>query len=264
MLSHVDMAIVETAESHQEIAELISDRGWWNPILLELFADTAIEEISLSNSIISPSIGPGPLLTHFFRQGTFTRLSRLTLKGIPLSLYDISLLRLLPQLMLLNVSNTQATTTHLLHLATHAETLSVLDISGNPLIDDDCRVPLTALTRLKSLYLRGTAVTMPCLRLLVYALPSECRLMTIPQSCLDYFNDRGKRYCISIPTGYVQDPRQVAGLSMSALKHNLELHKQANRDIMLTGTRIDLVDRLKGMLCARVADGRIVARVGKG
>ncbi|KAJ9666542.1 hypothetical protein H2201_003465 [Coniosporium apollinis] len=91
---------------------------------------------------------------------------------------------------------------------------------------------------------------MPCLRLLVYALPPECRLMTIPQPCLDYFNDREKRYYIAIPASYVQDPRQVAGLSMSALKHNLELHKQANKDIMLTGTRVDLVDRLKGDIFA--------------
>jgi hypothetical protein len=47
------------------------------------------------------------------------------------------------------------------------------------------------------------------------------------------------------------------------LKKNLELHKKANADILTTGSKVDLMDRLSSLLCARVADGMVIRRVGR-
>ncbi|KAL2356048.1 hypothetical protein BJ546DRAFT_588422 [Cryomyces antarcticus] len=260
---HPDLQKVRSATTSDDLAKLLSNHGWWTPFVLGLFTDKPVQEISLSRSVDALS-SPSPYLAQLFRQGTFAQLSNLDLSGIPLSLNDVSLLRLLPRLVSLNIANTSATDHHLLHLATHAARLTHLNLSNNAAIDDDCRVPLTALHKLGSLYLRGTGITVPCLRLLVYALPPECRFVTLPQPCLDQLNAREKRYCAAIPAGYVQDPRQVPNLTLAMLKRNLELHKEANRDVQLTGSKVDLVDRLMGLLCARVADGRIAKRVGKG
>ncbi|TKA71889.1 hypothetical protein B0A49_03352 [Cryomyces minteri] len=256
---HPDLQKVRSAKTSDDLARLLSDHGWWTPFVLGLFTDKPVREMSLSRSVDALS-SPSPYLAQLFRQGTFSQLSTLDLSGIPLSLNDVSLLRLLPRLVSLNIANTSATDHHLLHLATHAATLTHLDLSNNAAINDDCRVPLTALYKLENLHLRGTEITVPCLRLLVYALPPECRFVTLPQPCLDHLNGREKRYCAATPAGYVQDPRQVPNLTLAMLKRNLELHKEANRDVQLTGGKVDLVDRLMDLLCARVADGRIAKR----
>jgi hypothetical protein len=101
------------------------------------------------------------------------------------------------------------------------------------------------------------------MRLLVYALPPTCRFVTVPQGCLDYLNDRSKYYCQSIPTGYIQDPRHVPSLTLPVLKKNLELHKKFNRDITVGGGKVEMVERLMGILCGRIADTGIAKRVGR-
>lgn len=227
-----------------------------------MFANKRIQSLSLSASIGSRG-NPTSSLMQLFRMEGFSHLTEVNISRLPLSLEDISLLRLLPQLSRLDVSFTNATNIHLLHLAIHASTLRELNISGNEQINDDCRVPLTALVNLQALHLRGTIVTVPCLRLLVYALPESCRFITLPLSCLNFFNNLHTRYSTSIPDGYVEDPRRVPNLTLPQLKKNLELHKKANDDILLTGSKVDLVDRLMALLCARVADGRIIRRIGR-
>jgi hypothetical protein len=197
-------------------------------------------------------------------QGKFARLSSLCITGTPLSHLDLAHLRLLPALTSLSLSSTNLSTLHLLHLVTHAANLRDLNISMNPSITDDARVPLSALTALASLHLRGTSITIPCLRLLVYAMPSACRFITLPQECLNYLNARSQRYRVDIPVGYVQDPRDVPNMTLTNLKKNLELHKAVNGDIATGGTKVEVIERLMGVLCGRVADGRIARRVGRG
>ena len=165
--------------------------------------------------------------------------------------------------MSLDLARTGISTLHLLHLITHAPTLRELNISSNPSIMDDSRVPLSALPRLVFVHLRETAITMPCLRLLVYALPSKCRFVTLPQGCLNYLNDRNRHYSVSLPAGYAEDPRHVANLPLALLKKNLELHKKCNQGIALSGSKSELVHRLMSILCGRVADGCISKRIGR-
>ncbi|KAI9827635.1 MAG: hypothetical protein M1819_006924 [Sarea resinae] len=257
-----DLSPITEARTQEEIATILSDRGWWSPSILSCFEHEPIWSISLTGSIKTDHLR-ARFFSAFFSLGTFVTLSNLNLSRITITVDDISSLRLLPALETLNLSSTDIGTHHLLHLATHAQTLFDLNISGNPLINDDARVPLTALWRLTALHLRGTSITMSCLRSLVYALPLACRLITLPQPCLSYLNARGDYYSTSIPLGYVQDPRHVPNLTLEALKKNLALHKAVNRDVMLTGSKIDLVDRLRGLLCRRVADAKVAKQVGR-
>jgi hypothetical protein len=260
---HPDLRKVGRLKTSEDISKLLSAHGWWTPSLIRTFADSPVASMSLSSSIESsnPSFS---LLEGFFRQGKFAHLSSLCITGTPLSHLDLAHLRLLPALASLDLTSSSLSALHLLHLVTHAATLRDLNISLNPSINDDARVPLSALSVLTSLHLRGTSVTIPCLRLLVYALPSACRFITLPQGCLHYLNTRSRRYCVDIPVGYVQDPRDVPNMTLNNLKRNLELHKAANRDIATGGTKIEVVERLMGVLCGRVADGRIARRVGRG
>jgi len=260
---HPDMWFIRSARSSKEIANILSEHGWWSPLLLGFFVDKPVDEILLSHSI-DPQGHPTAYLAQLFRMGAFAQLLRLDISHVSLSLHDISLLRLLPRLSSLNISSTNATNHHLLHLATHEGTLRDLNVSGNVAINDDCRVPLTVLSKLQTLHLRGTGVTVPCLRLLAYALPIDCRFVTLPLHCLNFLNNRHRHYCTAIPAGYAEDPRKVPNLALPMLKKNLELHKKANADILTTGSKVDLMDRLSSLLCARIADGRVIRRVGRG
>ncbi|KAI9787746.1 MAG: hypothetical protein M1839_000278 [Geoglossum umbratile] len=260
---HPDLRKVGRAKTTEEVSRLLSTHGWWTPPIIEIFADSPIATISLSSSIglLAP---PSSLLERLFRQGKFALLSSLCVTGTPLSHLDLAHLRLLPALTSLSLSSANLSTLHLLHLVTHAANLRDLNISLNPSITDDARVPLSALTALTSVHLRGTSITIPCLRLLVYALPPACRFITLPQECLDYLNARSQRYRVDIPVGYVQDPRDVPNMTLGNLRRNLELHKAVNRDIATGGAKAEVIERLMGVLCGRVADGRIARRVGRG
>lgn len=105
---------------------------------------------------------------------------------------------------------------------------------------------------------------MPGLRRLVLNdLHQSCRLLSIPAHCIDHLNTRKERYMVDIPTGYVQDTTQVAAMTMPNLKKNLELHSKVNKDVQVTGTKVELVNRLGAILSNRAADLRIVEVLGR-
>lgn len=105
---------------------------------------------------------------------------------------------------------------------------------------------------------------MPGLRRLVLNdLSQSCRLFSIPSHCIDHLNTRQQRYLVDIPTGYVDDPNNVAEMTMPNLKKNLELHAKANRDVQVTGTKVELVNRLSVILSNRIADLKIVKVLGR-
>lgn len=232
--------------------------------MLKLFGLTVITELTLSKSLsLASSISCSSVLGVFLQPGYFGSLQTLSLSKIPLSLKDIACLRMLPCIKALDLAATRLTTPHLLHLATHAETLEKLNIASNPDIDDDSRVPLSALRQLQSVSLRNTSITLPCLRLLIYALPQACRLVTLPSVTLEYLNSRTRRYSVQIPEGYCSDPRQVPNMNVGTLKRNLEIHKRVNGDIVISGSKAEMITRLTAILCNRVADEKISNRVGR-
>lgn len=260
--NHPDLLTLESIKTCDDIADFISTRGWWTPHLVELFSKTTVARISLSLSIDPPE-GPFLYTKAFFKQGDFACLASLSFARVPLSHSDLLSLRLLPRLTTLNLAATGVSSQHLLHLITHAEMLQDLNISSNSLVTDESRVLLSALPQLQVLHLRDTSITMSCLRHLVYSLPSTCRLITVPQACLDYLNHRSQHYCQQIPAGYIQDPRHVSDLTIPLLKRNLDLHKKFNRDLVVGSGKAAMVEKLMGILCGRVADGCIAKRIGR-
>jgi hypothetical protein len=122
------------------------------------------------------------------------------------------------------------------------------------------------MSSLKSLYLRGTSFTTPALRRLVTEdLPKGCRLLSIPAPTIEALNSRGERYSIEIPggQGYLEDPALVGSQGVEVLRRNLELHKRCNNDIQTSGTKVELVGRLRGVLEKRRGDERILAVLGR-
>lgn len=68
---------------------------------------------------------------------------------------------------------------------------------------------------------------------------------------------------VDIPAGYVQDHTHVAAMSMPNLKRNLKLHSGVNRDVHVTGTKVELANRLVAILSNRRADLGIVEVLGR-
>jgi len=260
-----DVAEIENLRKPDDIAALLSRRGWWTADILELFGQTSIAELSLSKTLSTSSFTASTTVLGAFLRSPigFECLQTLSLSKVSLSLKGIACLRMLPCIKALDLAATRLTTQHLLHLAIHADTLERLNIAMNPTIDDDARVPLSALGHLRTISLRDTSITLPCLRLLVYALPQGCRFMTLPSATLEYLNSRTRRYCVQIPQDYCSDPRQIPELNVAVLKRNLELHKRSNSDVTITGSKVEMVTRLSGILCNRVADEKIASRVGR-
>ncbi|KAL7276272.1 hypothetical protein RUND412_000738 [Rhizina undulata] len=257
------------SESVNEAANLIDKKGAWSPELVEIFRDTNIETFDLSSpaspfGTFIPHIPPARTLEVFFQQNTFLNLKSLNLRNTPINNDDVALLRLLPALVNIDLTNTGIDTQALHHLVCHRHNLKIMHIAHNSGIDDDARVALSAFRHLEALYLRGTSFTMPGLRLLATKhLADSCRLMSIPAGCIEYLNNRTDKYALEIPSGYVQDASLVGSLTAPNLKRNLELHAKFNKDVVITGGKADMVGRLVGLLQARNADERIVGLLGR-
>lgn len=258
-----------------DIAEAVTAHQLWSPQLLTLFRETDVEALTLQSS--NRFFDPAPLLRSFFDKDTFLRLSRLSLSHLSLDGDSIANLRLLPALKSLDLSNTGIHNHALCNLVCHSPTLTELNLSNNPRINDDARVPLSALYALTHLYLRGTTFTMPGLYRLILDLEARpqpthpfesaeppppprppCRLASIPAGCLDALNSP-PGYAVQIPQegNYVKDPRLVGDLDTRALKRNLELHAAVDKRIGLTGGKVAMVERLRGILERREGDARL-------
>ncbi|KAI5793863.1 hypothetical protein DFH27DRAFT_567583 [Peziza echinospora] len=281
-----------TTEDPDELAQHLTAQRLWTPELLAEFQHTAVTRIVLTPP--GPTAPAGhdytPLITVFFNTGVFTALTYLSLSPLSFVTHSqISLLRILPSLKHLDLSSTHISTRSLYHLSPHWKTLTTLNITGNPGISDEAYGPLTALDNLENLYLAGTSFSMPGLRRLAtlqkeataariaelaFELPSstpprpptQCRIMSIPRACEDYLNSlqRAPRYCPSIPAGmgYVTDSRMVDNLQLEALKRNLALHAKYCKDVGVTGSKVELVARLKGILENMAGDARFLRAMG--
>lgn len=264
-----ELVLLADKDATQGAADLIAKNDCWSPELLDCFRASDLTSLNLS----SPAAPHGELalrdpfseiVKKLFQQDKFSSLAVVSFRNTQLINDDVASLRLLPHLENLDLSGTGIGTQSLHHLVCHRHTLKILNISLNPLIDDDARVALSAFSYLSAIYLRGTSITMPGLRRLVQGvLPHTCRLLSIPEHCINHLNTRHERYMIDIPDTYVQDPANVDSLTLPALKRNLEFHAKANRDVHVTGTKAELNNRLFAILSNRVADLKIIGKMGR-
>ncbi|CCX16522.1 hypothetical protein FPQ18DRAFT_403143 [Pyronema domesticum] len=264
--SHLDLT------NPQAFAKLISSRDAWTPALLTFICrQPGLTTLDLSmpapspGSFSVPSCSPDLLLKPFFSFSISTSLTTLSFRNRYLTTSSISLLRMIPALVSLDLTATSITNHALYHLTVHTS-LSLLNLNNNPSITDDVRPVFSALPSLRSLYLRGTSFTTPALRRLVTEdLPKGCRLLSIPAPTIEALNSRGERYCMEIPQGegYLEDPAVVGNQGVEVLRRNLELHKRCNKDIQTSGTKVELAGRLRGVLEKRRGDEGILAVLGR-
>ena len=244
--------------------------GLWTAALLTTFADAPITKLDLSSpasngSFSIPTFPATQLLTALFSQNHFLNLATVILRNTIVSSDDIALLRVLPSLAMLDLNATGISNEALHHIVCHKATLTTLNISNNPEINDEARVMIRPLYRLQGLYLRGTNISLPALRRLVLDdLAKGCRLLSIPAHAINAINNLHEKYCVEIPTGYITDPSKVENMNLPILKRNLELHAKLNKDIQVSGTKVELVHRLKTLLVNRQADQKIISVLGRG
>jgi hypothetical protein len=152
----------------------------------------------------------------------------------------------------------------LYNLVCHRHTLTTLNIANNDGITDEARFVFGPLYKLKALFLRGTNMSMPALRQLVANdLAKGCRLLSIPAHAIETINNMQEKYAVDIPAGYIEDPTKVDHVTVPVLKRNLELHAKFNKDVQVTGTKVELIHRLKVLLGNRHADMRIMSVLGR-
>lgn len=255
-------------DAAQDAANLITKNDCWTPELLDCFRASKLTSLELSSQaarfgefVIREPFSE--IVKKLFQQDQFSNLTVISFRNTQLSNDDVAFLRILSHLESLDLTGTGVGTQSLHHLVCHRHTLKRLNLSYNPLIDDDARVALSAFPNLAGIYLRGTSITMPGLRRFVQGvLPQSCRLLSIPEQCINYLTTQQEKYMIDIPEGYVQDPARVDALTLSALKRNLEFHGKANKDIHVTGTKAELSNRLFVILSNRIADSKIIGVMG--
>ncbi|KAG0132913.1 hypothetical protein HOY82DRAFT_605361 [Tuber indicum] len=264
--------LVELVEGDaaQRVADLVTKKNCWSPELLDSFRRSGLRLLDLStpssspSEILIPNKPPTLILRSLYQQDQFSALTTLSLRNTQLSNNDLSLLMLLTSLADLDISNTGLGVHSLHHIVCHHKTLVQLNLSHNQGMDDDCRVPLAALPKLVRVYLRGTNISMPGLRRLVTgALPGNCRLLSLPNHCITYLNNRESHYSMDIPDSYAHDPKKLENMNLPELKRNLQLHSRANSEILLTGSKSELFNRLNNILQSRLADARIVKMLGR-
>ncbi|KAF8537091.1 hypothetical protein BDD12DRAFT_780847 [Trichophaea hybrida] len=267
-IHHIQSLVTE--EKFQEAADVITQKGLWTPELLAEFGTTDLTTLDLSSSptpggFSIPTVPSSLLLAPLFTQHRYTKLSTIILRNTIVSPDDIALLRVLPSLSILDLCSTGINNHALYYLVCHSHTLTNLNISNNERITDDARPIFSALPNLTALYLRGTSFSLPALRRLVIEnLPKGCRLLSLPSYAIDFLNNRHEKYCVEIPQGYITDPAKVENMALPVLKRNLELHAKFNKGVQLTGTKVDLVHRLRALLSNRIGDERIIGVLGRG
>lgn len=235
------------------------------------FGPTPILTLDLSSPAATgfrvPDFQASQLLAPLFVQHRFTALTTVVLRNTPVAADDVALLRVLPALATLDLCATGLTNPALYHLVCHGRTLASLNVANNEGISDEVWPVFAALPRLAALYLRGTGFSLPALRLLVSSLPAGCRLLSMPAPAIHHLNSLHTKYCVEIPEGYITDPAQLAsgGTSsgMQVLKKNLELHAKYNRDVLVSGSKADLVHRLRTLLLGRQADLKLISVLGR-
>ncbi|KAG5651416.1 hypothetical protein H0H81_008724 [Sphagnurus paluster] len=132
-----------------------------------------------------------------------------------------------------------------------------LSIGSNPGITDDAVPPLLLLRKLSFLSILDTGIHMPGLRRLAKTIYDEDRVIDIeiPTACEDYVDGEiHKKYALDPRPPLITDPAVCRQLSTAALQRNLEAHAEINPAILAVGSKLEMAERLQGILEMRMAD----------
>jgi hypothetical protein len=152
--------------------------------------------------------------------------------------------------------------------------LRSLSVADNPRITEDAVPALILLSKLSFLSILDTSIGMPGLRRIADVIEKEQRIMDveIPEICEIYLlsrysshrtrfssdhclcKDIHKRYLLDIKPPLVSASSLCRELSAAALRRNLAAHAECNKDIVATGTKAEMKERLESILTVREMD----------
>ncbi|KAF8584252.1 hypothetical protein K439DRAFT_1346591, partial [Ramaria rubella] len=193
---------------------------------------------------------------------SFVCLAQLKLDTVRLDDFDLTKIHHLPSLTILSLNNTGIGDEAIGHLTPLKYQLREVHIEDNRRITDDCIPSLCLFSSLAVLRIYGTSIQMPGLRRLTSFIHHAAREIDIeiPKECETYLNNLHSQYQLHPIAPFISDPNVCACLSVNALKANLAGHAVFNPSIYLSGSKPELVDRLRGILERRQAD-RVVKEI---
>lgn len=208
----------------------------------------------------------------FSRPGYYSTLKELVLDGAHLEHdFDLVHIQQLPNLERLHLEGTDIGNEAVFLLVTLKEKLYYLNLAHNSKIDDDAIPAIFLLTNLGYLSIQATGIDMPGFRRLAAVIYAEDRVIDIeiPFRCekyidswvflvhlaqLTWFADLHKQYLVDPALPLITDPSACPLLSNVALIRNLQAHADVNPTIVPTGTRLEMIERLKKLLERRQMD----------
>ncbi|KAF8339853.1 uncharacterized protein EI90DRAFT_2848997, partial [Cantharellus anzutake] len=199
------------------------------------------------------------------KPNSFQDLIQLILDGIPIQSCDLTFISSLPRLEILSLPNTRITNEAIAYIVPLKRTLASLNLACNPNLSDDCCINLAYLDSLRTLSIHGTGISMIGLRRFCESVRPAIRMrIELPRGCIDYLKRRSHPQTSALTaanTAYplIKDPAECSNLSNTALKYNLSVYSLRNPSIPTSGTREELVAKLKAVLESKEADMKVLA-----
>ncbi|KNZ80186.1 hypothetical protein J132_06779 [Termitomyces sp. J132] len=244
--------------SHQSIIDFLGTNGYLSSRILATFRSSEVRWITLTESLMDPG-GlnlSGDILPTFNLPNSFLFVSELSLRDIPIDDFDLRHIHHLPRLATLLLDNTSISNQAIFLLVPLKHTLTQLSIGSNPAIDDDAIPAIILLLKLTFLSILDTGVSMPGLRRLARTIRDEERTLDIeiPSFCMEYLKELDHKYELHPHPPLIVLPEVCARLSAAALQRNLAAHKTKNSEILVTGGKAELAERLRSILEMRRMD----------
>ncbi|KAG1866161.1 hypothetical protein F4604DRAFT_1928172 [Suillus subluteus] len=233
--------------THQKITNVLADRGLLTETVLTLLRGGNIDRLELGPTMCEEdglNLHSSNLLRVFSRPGYYSTLKELVLDGAHLERdFDLIHIQQLPNLERLHLEGTDIGNEAVFLLVALKEKLYHLNLAHNPKIDDDAIPAILLLTNLAYLSIQATGIDMPGFRRLAAVIHAE-----------DRFADLHKQYLVDPALPLITDPSACSLLSNVALIRNLQAHADINPSIVPTGTRLEMIERLKKLLERRQMD----------
>ncbi|KAG1821027.1 uncharacterized protein BJ212DRAFT_1457738 [Suillus subaureus] len=246
--------------THQKITNVLADRGLLTETVLTLLRGGNIDRLELGPTMCEEdglNLHSSNLLRVFSRPGYYSMLKELVLDGAHLERdFDLVHIQQLPNLERLHLEGTDIGNEAVFLLVTLKEKLFHLNLAHNPKIDDDAIPAILLLINLGYLSIQATGIDMPGFRRLAAVIHAEDRVIDveIPFRCEKYIDNLHKQYLVDPALPLITDPSACSLLSNVALIRNLQAHADINPSIVPTGTRLEMIERLKKLLERRQMD----------
>ncbi|KAG5643084.1 hypothetical protein DXG03_001579 [Asterophora parasitica] len=244
--------------SHQSIVDFLGAHGYLNARVLAIFRTSEIRWITLTESLAKENGLNlcGDILPIFSRPNSFVFLTELSLRDTCVNDFDLTYIQRLPKLSTLLLDNCTLSNEAVFLLVPLKHTLTQLSIGSNPRINDDAVPALLLLAKLTFLSILDTGIQMHGLRRLARTIYDDDRIIDIeiPIACEDYVDHLQNKYALDPRPPLITDPDACRLLSIEALQRNLAAHAARNSNIIATGGKVEMAERLRNILEMRAAD----------